>query len=408
MMKPNLFLFDDERARSFAPFSQTRPIGELLFGAFLLRERSEGFWEVNCAGHISHDSLRGFHEEGAPTVVEAGEVGMDGYRILQSSRAALHGPSPTLPTEATTLRVGGRVVGWILPPGASLPGPQELLDPQALKGSDSLEVDGRVLSTPWELMAQNGDQLKEDIPRFFPGYAAQEIPGCHILGPGLLSLGTDVEVEPGSVFDVRTGPIRLSKGVLVKAHTRLQGPAFVGPGSTLLGGSFSNISVGPVCKVRGEVESSLILGYSNKAHDGFLGHSYLGRWVNLGALTTNSDLKNNYGPVRVGSPHGPKDTGLLKMGCFLGDHVRTGIGTLLNTGTVVGAGSNLFGGEMPPSYVPPFSWGRGAALTGFQLEKFLEVASKAMERRGMALDSSMKVLLRRAWENSQGERNTRG
>jgi hypothetical protein len=96
------------------------------------------------------------------------------------------------------------------------------------------------------------------------------------------------------------------------------------------------------------------------------------------------------------------------MGCFLGDHVRTGIGTLLNTGTVVGAGSNLFGGEMPPSYVPPFSWGRGAALTGFQLEKFLEVASKAMERRGMALDSSMKVLLRRAWENSQGERNTRG
>ena len=177
------------------------------------------------------------------------------------------------------------------------------------------------------------------------------------------------------------------------------------PEVVVLGGSLSEVTIGPVCKIRGEVESSVILGYTNKAHDGFLGHAYLGRWVNLGAFTTNSDLKNNYGPVRMGSPGGPVDTGLMKVGCFLGDHVKTGIGTLLNTGTVVGAGSNIFGGGMPPTYVPPFSWGSGDDLTEFRLDKFLEVASGAMGRRGMELDEDMEAVLRRAWEPSSEATN---
>jgi UDP-N-acetylglucosamine diphosphorylase/glucosamine-1-phosphate N-acetyltransferase len=267
-----------------------------------------------------------------------------------------------------------------------------------------MELEGTVLHAPWELMSRNGEQLREDIPHFFPGYAAEELPGCDILGDGLLSLGKNVEVEPGSVFDVREGPIRLSDGAKIRAHTRLTGPAYVGPGTTVLGGVLSEVSLGPVCKVRGEVECSVILGYSNKAHDGFLGHSYLGRWVNLGAFTTNSDLKNNYGPIRVGGSEGPVDTGLMKVGAFLGDHVKTGIGTLLNTGTVVGAGSNLFGGAMPPAYVPPFSWGSGSELVEFRLDKFLEVASRAMGRRQVALDPGMEGLLRRAWERSRDER----
>ena len=150
---------------------------------------------------------------------------------------------------------------------------------------------------------------------------------------------------------------------------------FSGRNSIILGGVLSEVSIGPVCKVRGEVECSLILGYSNKGHDGFLGHAYLGRWVNLGAFTTNSDLKNSYGQVRVGGASGPVDTGLMKVGCFLGDHVKTGIGTFLNTGTVIGTGSNVFGGAMPPTYVPPFSWG-----SGHRLDEYLE-SVRALEKR---------------------------
>ena len=406
-MSHSLFLFDDEVARSWEPFALTRPAGELLFGAFLLRERSEAYWGMTCQGHLSQESLAGFSEPGSPPVAEWGEISPDGYRIFQSSRVALSGTAPALPREPATLYLDGQVVGWIMAPRQASPRAGKIHRPQALADSVRVDVVGRVLDAPWDLMAQNGDQLREDIPRFFPGYAADELPGSHIVGDGLISLGRDVVVEPGSVFDVSAGPIRLSDGVVVRSHTRLEGPAFIGPDSTILGGSLSEISVGPVCKVRGEVESTVILGCSNKAHDGFLGHAYVGSWVNLGAFTTNSDLKNNYGPVRVGGAGGTLDTGLMKVGCFLGDHVKTGIGTLLNTGTVVGTGSNLFGGRMPSTYVPPFSWGSGNDLTEFRLDKFLEVAARAMERRGMRFGDDMEAVFRRAWEATKPIRNTR-
>jgi hypothetical protein len=153
------------------------------------------------------------------------------------------------------------------------------------------------------------------------------------------------------------------------------------------------------------VADSVLLGFVNKAHDGYIGHALLGRWVNLGAFTTNSDLKNNYRPVRVWTPDGDLDTGLLKVGCFLGDHVKTGIGTVLNTGTVIGAGSNVFGGLMPPSAVPPFSWGSGPDLRDHALDKFLVTAAHAMGRRGQELTTGVRLVLEQAWAATAGRRS---
>ena len=174
-----------------------------------------------------------------------------------------------------------------------------------------------------------------------------------------------------------------------------------------------SLSVGPGCKLRGEISESVILGWSNKAHDGYLGHALVGSWVNLGAGTTNSDLKNNYSSVRV--PVGVErevDTGLLKVGIFLGDHVKTGIGTLLSTGTQAGAGSNVFGGGgVPPRWIPPFSWGPtppggGPGPEGgfqrYDLPRFLETATRVMARRGQALSPGMTRVLIRAWERTHG------
>ena len=199
------------------------------------------------------------------------------------------------------------------------------------------------------------------------------------------------------------GPIWLSEGVRIMAFTRLAGPAWIGPGTTLLGGPFTDVSIGPRCKVHGEIEESVILGYSNKAHDGFLGHAVVGRWVNLGALTTNSDLKNNYGSVRVPGPSGEVDTGLTKVGCFLGDHVKTAIGTMIGTGAVVGAGANLFGDGGPPKDVPPFAWGNGGLAGSYDIERFLETASTAMKRRDIDLTDPMRALFREAWKLSRGD-----
>jgi UDP-N-acetylglucosamine diphosphorylase/glucosamine-1-phosphate N-acetyltransferase len=404
-MSATLYLFDDEVARAWDPFLLTRPAGELLFGALLLRERAEAFLRMPCAGHFSREALQGFSEPGAPPVLDPAGISSSGTRVLLSSRAVFRGLETPKIQGAVTLRVGGEVVGWALPPDVPIPDSPGLLRPQPLPGSVDLSLDGKLLRAPWELMRDNGDQLREDLLVLYPMPRPGPIEGVSLIGSGIISVGDDVLIEPGVVLDLRDGPIRLSDGVEIRAHTRLAGPAFVGPGSSLLGGVISEVSIGPVCKIRGEVESCVILGLSNKAHDGFLGHSYLGRWVNLGAFTSNSDLKNNYGPVRIGSPRGPVDTGVLKAGCFVGDHVKTGIGTLLNTGTVVGAGSNLFGGKMPPTYVPPFSWGSGDELGEYDIERFLETGARVMARREMEMDDDARAFLRRAWEDSRIQRH---
>jgi UDP-N-acetylglucosamine diphosphorylase / glucose-1-phosphate thymidylyltransferase / UDP-N-acetylgalactosamine diphosphorylase / glucosamine-1-phosphate N-acetyltransferase / galactosamine-1-phosphate N-acetyltransferase len=195
----------------------------------------------------------------------------------------------------------------------------------------------------------------------------------------------------------------LDEGARVRAFTRLAGPAYVGRRSQLLGGSVEAVSIGDVCRIRGEFAESVCLSWVNKAHDGHMGHAYLGAWVNLGAETTNSDLKNNYGTIRLWTPGGEVDTGSIKVGSFLGDHVKTGIGLLLNTGTVIGAGSNLYGAAMPPRYVPPFSWGTGEELTAYRIDKFLEVAERAMARRDVALDAGGRQQLHAAFRLGRPE-----
>ena len=407
-LPPRLLLFDDAQGRrGFRPLSQTRPLGELLFGCLLLRERTERALGVECAGVLTDPALRGFEEPGTPPVLA--ECPTDGHRVILTSRAVLDPVDmDALPREPATVTINGEPIGWICPDGASPPDPSWLLEPaQAPDGGTRVEVSGHVLGTVWEAMAANADRVASDIERMAPD--REHIPeSVVVLGGHRVSLAADARVEPGVVLDVSQGPIRIERGATVQAFTRLAGPAWIGPGCVVFGGSLGRVSLGPVCKVRGEIEESVVLGFSNKAHDGFLGHAYLGRWVNLGAGTTNSDLKNNYGPVRVRFADGDLDTGQAKVGCFLGDHVKTGIGTFLNTGTVIGAGSNLFGGVMPPKYVPPFSWGRGAELGTYDWDRFQQVAHTVMARRGQELPEGTARVLRELWTRTASLRGADG
>jgi hypothetical protein len=146
-----------------------------------------------------------------------------------------------------------------------------------------------------------------------------------------------------------------------------------------------------------------MLGQANKAHDGFIGHSYLGRWVNLGAGTITSNLKNTYGTVSLWTPDGMRDTGVQKLGTLFGDHVKTGIGLRITTGSVLGAGSNVFGSDVPPKHVPPFSWGEGRSLGTYRIDKFLDVTRRAMSRRQVTLGERGCRQLTRAFERAQQE-----
>ena len=399
-----LFLFDDRHARRWAPFTLTRPAGELLFGCLTLRERAERCFGTPCEGHISRSALRGFDEPGAPPTVGLDDIGTHGTRILLSSRAALRLGTVAVPEHASRLIVDGEVAGWVLPDGAALPSELWVRDPDAATTElgKALEIPGTLLARPWDLVAQNADCIRRDVEALWG--ESGEVEGVLRVGDGAISLGEGAVIERGVYVDTRGGPVRLASGARVEGPARLIGPLFVGAGSRILGGHVGTSSIGPICLVRGELADSVLLGYVNKAHDGYIGHALLGRWVNLGAYTTNSDLKNNYRPVKVWTPDGDLDTGLLKVGCFLGDHVKTGIGTVLNTGTVLGAGSNVFGGLMPPSAVPPFSWGSGSELGDHDQAKFLSTAAHAMSRRGQELTPGVRRILEEAWVATAGRR----
>ncbi|MEQ1855587.1 MAG: putative sugar nucleotidyl transferase [Longimicrobiales bacterium] len=399
-----LFLFDDGRARRWAPFTLTRPVGELLFGCMTLKERAERVFGAKCEGHLTRRALIGFEEPGAAHAATLQDVGTRGRRILLSSRAAVALDAIDVPEDLTRLEVAGVPAGWILPDGAALPSELWVRDPSAAtKIGRVLELSGTILESPWDLVAKNAERIRQDVAALWP--RNDQPPGIVRIGDGILSLGGDAIVEPGVVVDTRQGPVRLSESVRVEGPARLVGPLFVGARTRILGGCVATSSIGPVSIVRGEVADSVLLGFANKAHDGYLGHALLGRWVNLGAFTTNSDLKNNYGTVRVWTPDGDVDTGLMKVGCFLGDHVKTGIGTLLTTGTVIGAGTNVFGGAMPPSAVPPFCWGTGSDLSEHRLDKFLETAERAMGRRSQVLSAGMRRVLENAWHGTVAQRN---
>ncbi len=402
-MTTDLILFDDVRARRWAPFADTRPVGELRYGAFLLRERVERALSLPCVLHLAGTRLEGWDEDGAPQAGSRGAAPTDRARVFWSSRAVcLSRLDIPRDPEPTTLRVGDTTVGWVVPAGQPAPPSAALDDPTGHTTGPAREVEGEILDWPWTLVARNTRRLAEDLEALY-GDDDAGTPGATVrLGDHALSMAAGAHVEAGVVLDTRGGPIRLEEGVHVEGPGRLVGPLHLGAHTRVHGGSLARLSAGPVCRLRGEVDCAVLLGYVNKAHDGYLGHALVGRWVNLGALTTNSDLKNSYSAVRIELPDGEEDTGLLKVGVFLGDHVKTGIGTLLTTGAVVGAGSNLFGGGTAPRRVPPFSWGGADGLVPYRLDKFVEVARAAMSRRGQNLTPGVLAALERAWRGEHG------
>lgn len=406
MTEPTIIVFDDRAARDWEPFALTRPIGELLFGALTFRARHEHVFRGACVGHLTAAHLAGFQEPGAPpTLTGPLAEAAPTPRLYLSSRyvPAFDAALPTGLTGAGPLVLTtGESVGWFDPMGDRPPPEHFILDGVSGDRTPVATLDGTRIEHVWDLVSANPDQVAIDILALASAEFGTTPPdGCFHWGEHPFFIGPGATVEPGSAFDTSAGPIWLDRDSHVRAFSRVAGPVYLGRGSTLLGGAVEAVSIGPVCRIRGEFAESVCLGYVNKQHDGHIGHAYLGRWVNLGAETTNSDLKNNYGTIHLWTPGGARDTGLIKMGSLLGDHVKTGIGLLLNTGTVIGAGSNLYGSAMPPTFVPPFSWGTGDDLTEYRLDKFIDTTEKAMGRRGIELSGSMREQLAAAWRRGR-------
>ena len=390
-------MFDDERAGGWAPFALTRPCGELVFGRWTLRERLERVAGTRVSGHVTRPWLRRYVEPGAPGCLDADRLSTPctvwNARAIPALDVAWDdGPA--------NLWMADELAGIRLRDGAGPPRADWFEAPRPRPGLPDRVVLGDWLRHPWDLVSAGAARLAADLAAA-PGTGVPDLPsGCWRLGDAPIRLGEGARVEPGVLFDTREGPIELGPGVEVRTGTRLGGPLYAGARSRLLGGDISRFSGGHCSLVRGEVDHVTALGYSNKAHEGFLGHAYIGRWVNFGAMTTNSDLKHTYGPVRVGPPGQRRDTGLLKFGCLVGDHVKTGVGTRLETGGVVGAGSSLFGADPPPRWVEPFSWGGGRGAERYRRVDFVSTAARVVERRGLEGTPELRLWLGDIWDEA--------
>jgi UDP-N-acetylglucosamine diphosphorylase/glucosamine-1-phosphate N-acetyltransferase len=251
----------------------------------------------------------------------------------------------------------------------------------------------------WEFISTLVEQLIEDIPSRAKSLEATALTDATVVGSGGVFIEEGAQISPQVVLDATAGPILIRKGAAVAPFTHLVGPVSVGRDSQILGDRIAASSIGDHCKIRGELSNSIILGHSNKGHAGFVGHSYLARWVNLGALTTTSNLKNTYGPVQLWTPSGVRTTGQQFLGTVFGDHSMTGIGTMLSTGTVIGAGANVFGANTPPKVIPPFAWGSAEPYETYDITRFLVVAERAMSRRQVELGDKARKQLAEAHKN---------
>ena len=283
-----------------------------------------------------------------------------------------------------------------------------LFDSLGISDNDRMTVSE--ILYPWDLIHKNSDELIKDFSILYKKEAntVKDINTGRIelIKPENIFIGKGTSIKPFTVIDASDGPIYIGENVTILSHTSVEGPVFIGDGSTVQMHSsvYHNTSVGRVCKIGGEVVASIIHSYSNKQHEGFLGHSYLGSWVNLGASTNNSNLKNNYGTVRLTVNGKEMDSGSLFLGLIMADHSKCSINTMFNTGTVVGAFCNIFGAGFPQKYIPSFTWGGVEDSVTYDIDKAIYTAQTVSSRRKVKLTDADIKLIRKIFDITKHER----
>ncbi len=275
----------------------------------------------------------------------------------------------------------------------------------------SVENELELVQTPFDVLVRQETEIALDIARRLSNSTThpliqRDLPGVWLENPDQIFIHPSVKIGKQIVIDASDGPIWIDEGTIIEGHAFLKGPLAIGSNCTLRAGIklYGPSSIGPVCKLGGEIQKTLWMGYSNKQHDGYLGTGVIGSWVNIGAGTNNSDLKNTYGPITITIAGERIETGEVHIGCLLGDHTKTSIGLQLNTGTVTGIACNLFGAGFPQTYVPSFSWGGAEWLREHGLTKAIETAKIAMSRRNREFVPEIEAMFRTIFDRTASER----
>ncbi len=392
-------IYEGDGLDRLSPLCDLRPAFDLRCGRFTLLEKLLLIYPREQFAFWVRDELQELTAETHPRCAVNERVDSD--CLFLSAQTILDEEVPVMGDEALLIH-DGMVVGFRLKAGAA----QRLGSVRSLSFDlPEHEVKARVVEWPWDLVEYNAEELLKEVEVRSQKLEARSLKYGRGTRTGRIERGAVVvgdrkklQMEPGSlvwpgtVISTETGPVFLDRDAVVRPGSFIEGPCFVGPGTVIDGAKVRpGCSFGPMCRIGGEVEASLFQGYANKHHEGFIGHAFVGEWVNLGALSTNSDLKNAYQPVQVSWQGKTIDTGRLKVGCFIGDHAKTAIGSLINTGTRIGTFANWFEPGLSPKEIPAFAWG---SKTRWPFGHVLSSARKVMSRRGVTMSPAYERALR--------------
>ena len=423
-------IFEDEKSTNLYPMTMTRPVCELKCGHTLLWEKVARNFEGAQICFFVRDYLAPVYRKkvkGAVNDVSALEdtdvLFINGRWLMGQNELPLEGPEEEGLCRGDVVYLRARASTMEAYKGQSF---DQLL--AGLRGKLSgKQIEARLIEYPWDLINLNPAAIQED-------FKAAAKKGIHCKLPSMVAvmgreddiyIAESAEIQPLVVLDARRGPIIIEEGATVYPNSRIEGPAAIGKDTEIVETNVrEGCAIGPVCKIGGEVEECIIHGYTNKYHAGFLGHAYVGEWVNLGAMTTNSDLKNDYSGVELHIGPYPQnrkkmDSCSTKIGSFIGDHTKTGIGVLFNTGTVIGVMNNILPtGKLPPKFIPSFLWIAPAEQKELKQNKtqrlmggkrlfsmLLNTAEKAMGRRKIELTEEDRTLFKSLYEMTAEERS---
>ena len=389
----NYILFDGPVRNNLLPFTYTKPVADIRIGILTIREKWEHYLKTTTTT-LTEEYL----EEKYP-MVEFDDNVMINASILPSEKLV----EVVLELkENQAIFKGDVVIAFFTKKN------QDEFNFDDFKIIQYKEEIIHIENT-WDIFSLNDVAIQLDFDLITKGRTSQKIPaGVHHLNKKNIFIEEGAKVLFASL-NANNGPIYIGKDAEVMEGAMVRGPFALCENSVLKMGAkiYGATTIGPHCKVGGEVNNSVIFGYSNKAHDGFLGNSVIGEWCNLGADTNNSNLKNNYADVKLWSYEEERfvNTGLQFCGLIMGDHSKCGINAMFNTGTVIGVSSNLFGSNFPRNFVPSFSWGGNAGFSDYKMNKVKEVATKVMERRGFEYDLKEEKILEYIFENTKKYRN---
>lgn len=391
-MRMNVLLFDHpEIRRSLLPLTYTRPVADIRLGTMTIAEK----WAYefnNTVSYLTQDYLNDRY----PSRFDEDNLYINGALC----------PEETL-LEAIVALSGGE---GLQQAGVLLAYRYRIVDAidQLIDFTDKCHAyDERItlITRTWQLFLENGDQIIADFKRITKSRNSEPLtdPYTVVYNPENLFIEDGVSIK-AAIINAEEGPVYLGKGSEIQEGTIIQGPFSLGEYSQLrLGGKMRpNTTIGPLCKVGGEVGNVIFQSNSNKAHEGFLGNSVIGSWCNLGADTNNSNLKNTYSNVRAWNYHLNcfEDTGLQFCGLVMGDHSKCSINTMFNTGTVIGVSANIHGTGFPNKFVPSFIWGGTGITSEYEFEKACDTINRVMGRRSHTLDQTEKSILKRVFEES--------